>query len=133
MWVYLLLLFNKFRVDCDYFNMHGFIMCRLIVGWYVKVIIIVLQFSPGAFDIFQVDIVVGTPGRLDDLVSTGKLNLSQVRFLVLDEAVCWNSCYQICTFVFLSKNLFLFVHNFFLHITNISLSQLLNVNCMKRY
>ncbi|KAH0621965.1 hypothetical protein JD844_023772 [Phrynosoma platyrhinos] len=34
-----------------------------------------------------VDIVVGTPGRLDDLVSTGKLNLSQVRFLVLDEAV----------------------------------------------
>ncbi|CAI5769587.1 ATP-dependent RNA helicase DDX1 [Podarcis lilfordi] len=33
-----------------------------------------------------VDIVVGTPGRLDDLVSTGKLTLSQVRFLVLDEA-----------------------------------------------
>ncbi|XP_074141519.1 ATP-dependent RNA helicase DDX1 [Sminthopsis crassicaudata] len=33
-----------------------------------------------------VDIVVGTPGRLDDLVSTGKLNLSQIRFLVLDEA-----------------------------------------------
>uniref|UniRef100_A0A4W3HZF6 ATP-dependent RNA helicase n=1 Tax=Callorhinchus milii TaxID=7868 RepID=A0A4W3HZF6_CALMI len=33
-----------------------------------------------------VDIVVGTPGRIDDLVSTGKLNLSQVRFLVLDEA-----------------------------------------------
>ena len=52
-------------------------------------LIIVLQFSSGAFlGIFQVDIVVGTPGRLDDLVSTGKLNLSQVRFLVLDEAVC---------------------------------------------
>ncbi|ELK38235.1 ATP-dependent RNA helicase DDX1 [Myotis davidii] len=33
-----------------------------------------------------VDIVVGTLGRLDDLVSTGKLNLSHVRFLVLDEA-----------------------------------------------
>ncbi|XP_067098227.1 ATP-dependent RNA helicase DDX1 [Osmerus mordax] len=32
-----------------------------------------------------VDIVVGTPGRLDDLISTGKLVLSQVRFLVLDE------------------------------------------------
>ncbi|MBN3308894.1 DDX1 helicase, partial [Amia calva] len=32
------------------------------------------------------DIVVGTPGRLDDLISTGKLNLSQVQFLVLDEA-----------------------------------------------
>lgn len=30
---------------------------------------------------------MGTPGRLDDLVSTGKLNLSQIRFLVLDEAV----------------------------------------------
>ncbi|KAF4801092.1 ATP-dependent RNA helicase DDX1 [Turdus rufiventris] len=34
-----------------------------------------------------VDIVVGTPGRLDDLIATGKINLSQVRFLVLDEAV----------------------------------------------
>ncbi|NWS85617.1 DDX1 helicase, partial [Toxostoma redivivum] len=33
-----------------------------------------------------VDIVVGTPGRLDDLIATGKINLSQVRFLVLDEA-----------------------------------------------
>ncbi|XP_043920740.1 ATP-dependent RNA helicase DDX1 [Protopterus annectens] len=33
-----------------------------------------------------VDIVVGTPGRVDDLISTGKLVLSQVRFLVLDEA-----------------------------------------------
>ncbi|KAM6954207.1 ATP-dependent RNA helicase DDX1 [Aplochiton taeniatus] len=32
-----------------------------------------------------VDIVVGTPGRLDDLISTGKLSLAQVRFLVLDE------------------------------------------------
>ncbi|XP_051510873.1 ATP-dependent RNA helicase DDX1-like [Myxocyprinus asiaticus] len=32
-----------------------------------------------------VDIVVGTPGRLDDLISTGNLDLSQVRFLVLDE------------------------------------------------
>ncbi|CAG5928137.1 unnamed protein product [Menidia menidia] len=33
----------------------------------------------------QVDIVVGTPGRLDDLISTGKLSLGQVRFLVMDE------------------------------------------------
>ncbi|KAG2468232.1 DDX1 helicase, partial [Polypterus senegalus] len=33
-----------------------------------------------------VDIVVGTPGRIDDLISTGKISLSQVRFLVLDEA-----------------------------------------------
>ena len=36
---------------------------------------------------FQVDIVVGTPGRLEDLISTGKLALSAVRFFVLDEAV----------------------------------------------
>lgn len=33
-----------------------------------------------------VDIVVGTPGRLEDLISTGKLALSGVRFFVLDEA-----------------------------------------------
>lgn len=32
--------------------------------------------------------MVGTPGRLDDLISTGKLSLSEVRFLVLDECVC---------------------------------------------
>jgi superfamily II DNA/RNA helicase len=37
--------------------------------------------------ILQVDIVVGTPGRLEDLISTGKLALHQVRFFVLDEAV----------------------------------------------
>ena len=35
----------------------------------------------------QVDIVVGTPGRLEDLISTGKLALHQCRFFVLDEAV----------------------------------------------
>ncbi|CAL1280444.1 unnamed protein product [Larinioides sclopetarius] len=33
-----------------------------------------------------IDIVVGTPGRLEDLISTGQLSLSQVRFFVLDEA-----------------------------------------------
>lgn len=31
------------------------------------------------------DIVVGTPGRVEDFVKTGKLDLSQVRFYVLDE------------------------------------------------
>ncbi|XP_021364421.1 ATP-dependent RNA helicase DDX1-like [Mizuhopecten yessoensis] len=38
-------------------------------------------------DVLQrgVDIVVGTPGRLEDLISTGKLLLHQVRFFVLDE------------------------------------------------
>ena len=33
-----------------------------------------------------VDIVVGTPGRLLDLINRGKLDLSQVRTVVLDEA-----------------------------------------------
>jgi ATP-dependent RNA helicase DDX1 len=37
-----------------------------------------------------VDIVTGTPGRLDDFISTGKLDLSGVRFFVLDEAVSSN-------------------------------------------
>lgn len=33
-----------------------------------------------------IDIVCGTPGRLEDLISTGELLLSQVRFFILDEA-----------------------------------------------
>jgi ATP-dependent RNA helicase DDX1 len=33
-----------------------------------------------------VDIVVGTPGRMEDLISTGHLSLTQCRFFVLDEA-----------------------------------------------
>ncbi|CAG0893465.1 unnamed protein product [Darwinula stevensoni] len=33
-----------------------------------------------------VDIVVGTPGRLEDLMSSGHLSLTQCRFFVLDEA-----------------------------------------------
>ncbi|XP_033114325.1 ATP-dependent RNA helicase DDX1-like [Anneissia japonica] len=33
-----------------------------------------------------VDIVVGTPGRLDDFISTGKIILDQVRLFILDEA-----------------------------------------------
>lgn len=33
-----------------------------------------------------VDIVVGTPGRLEDLISSNELILSQVRFFILDEA-----------------------------------------------
>lgn len=32
------------------------------------------------------DIVVGTPGRIGDFLSTGKLNVSQVKFYILDEA-----------------------------------------------
>ena len=33
-----------------------------------------------------VDLVCGTPGRLDDLICTGALSLEQIKFLVLDEA-----------------------------------------------
>ncbi|XP_065671009.1 ATP-dependent RNA helicase DDX1 isoform X5 [Hydra vulgaris] len=33
-----------------------------------------------------VDIVTGTPGKLDDFISSGNLLLDQVRFLILDEA-----------------------------------------------
>ncbi|KAG8251426.1 ATP-dependent RNA helicase ddx1 [Homalodisca vitripennis] len=33
-----------------------------------------------------VDIVVGTPGRMEDLISGGQLSLTQCRFFVLDEA-----------------------------------------------
>lgn len=33
-----------------------------------------------------VDIVVGTPGRVIDLIKRGELNLSEVQFMVLDEA-----------------------------------------------
>ena len=35
---------------------------------------------------YGVDAVVGTPGRVIDLLNRGALNLSEVRFLVLDEA-----------------------------------------------
>ncbi|MCR2784653.1 MULTISPECIES: DEAD/DEAH box helicase [unclassified Microbacterium] len=33
-----------------------------------------------------VDIIIGTPGRIEDLVAQGKLNLSEVQIVVLDEA-----------------------------------------------
>jgi superfamily II DNA/RNA helicase len=35
---------------------------------------------------YGVDIVVGTPGRVIDLLRRGVLNLSQIQFVVLDEA-----------------------------------------------
>ena len=34
--------------------------------------------------------MVGTPGRLEDLISTGKLDLQAIRFFVLDECVSIN-------------------------------------------
>ncbi|MET0734645.1 MAG: DEAD/DEAH box helicase, partial [Microbacterium sp.] len=33
-----------------------------------------------------VDIIIGTPGRIEDLVNQGKLDLSEIRIVVLDEA-----------------------------------------------
>ncbi|CAE7384232.1 unnamed protein product, partial [Symbiodinium microadriaticum] len=33
-----------------------------------------------------IDLVIGTPGRLNDLIDTGALNLKMVKYLVLDEA-----------------------------------------------
>jgi superfamily II DNA/RNA helicase len=33
-----------------------------------------------------VDIVIGTPGRVNDLIETGFLKLSQATYFVLDEA-----------------------------------------------
>ena len=33
-----------------------------------------------------IDIVIGTPGRVQDLINRGALNLSYIEFLVLDEA-----------------------------------------------
>lgn len=35
---------------------------------------------------YGVDVVVGTPGRIIDLLKRGALNLSEVKFVVLDEA-----------------------------------------------
>lgn len=35
---------------------------------------------------YGVDVAVGTPGRIIDLLKRGALNLSEVQFLVLDEA-----------------------------------------------
>jgi superfamily II DNA/RNA helicase len=35
---------------------------------------------------YGVDVVVGTPGRVIDLLTRGVLNLSEIQFVVLDEA-----------------------------------------------
>lgn len=35
---------------------------------------------------YGVDVAVGTPGRIVDLMKRGALNLSKVQFVVLDEA-----------------------------------------------
>ena len=34
-----------------------------------------------------VDIIVATPGRLDELISGGEIDLTHMRFFILDEAV----------------------------------------------
>lgn len=35
---------------------------------------------------YGIDVIVGTPGRVIDLLNRGALNLSEVQFVVLDEA-----------------------------------------------
>lgn len=34
-----------------------------------------------------VDIIVATPGRLEELISSGEIELAHIRFYILDEAV----------------------------------------------
>ena len=34
-----------------------------------------------------IDIIVATPGRLDELISGGEIDLAHMRFFILDEAV----------------------------------------------
>jgi superfamily II DNA/RNA helicase len=34
-----------------------------------------------------VDIIVATPGRLDELISSNEIDLTHMRFFILDEAV----------------------------------------------
>lgn len=46
----------------------------------------VISFTNKLVLVFKVDIVVGTPGRMEDLISGGQLSLAQCRFFVLDEA-----------------------------------------------
>ena len=41
-----------------------------------------------------VDIIVATPGRLDELISGGEIDLSHMRFFILDEAVTKSKFFQ---------------------------------------
>ncbi len=34
-----------------------------------------------------IDIIVATPGRLEELISSGEIDLAHMRFFILDEAV----------------------------------------------
>jgi ERCC4-related helicase len=47
-----------------------------------------------------VDIIVATPGRLEELISGGEIDLTHMRFFILDEAV--------------NQEIYLFLNNFFL-------------------
>lgn len=42
-----------------------------------------------------VDIIVATPGRLDELISGGEIDLTHMRFFILDEAVTMKNFYYI--------------------------------------
>lgn len=43
-----------------------------------------------------VDIIVATPGRLDELISGGEIDLSHMRFFILDEAVTKFNFFSFC-------------------------------------
>jgi len=45
-----------------------------------------------------VDIIVATPGRLEELISGGEIDLTHMRFFILDEAV--------------NQEIYLFLNNF---------------------
>jgi superfamily II DNA/RNA helicase len=47
-----------------------------------------------------IDIIVATPGRLEELINSGEIDLAHMRFFILDEAVNKN-------------NIYLFYKNFF--------------------
>ena len=61
--------------------------------------------------------MVGTPGRLEDLISTGKLALSCCRFFVLDEAVSRNITITSCNISVLHWTKPFNVNNMISHLT----------------
>lgn len=41
-----------------------------------------------------VDIIVATPGRLDELIGSGEIDLTHMRFFILDEAVSTDNAHH---------------------------------------
>ncbi|XP_022108756.1 ATP-dependent RNA helicase DDX1-like isoform X1 [Acanthaster planci] len=69
---------NQIRLFKKHLNQHSPRELLIIGGMPAKQQIDALQNG--------IDIVVATPGRIDDLIGTGKLLLNQVQFFILDEA-----------------------------------------------